>query len=404
MTDPLSVTELEDESLRNQFNHLIEAMNDIVRFDPNREEGAYEALNQRIHQTVTDKPILARIFNESNQSLLSSACANLNLESSHHVIKCLIQACPSALLFELPYDYISDGYTHIQILMIANHTEHCVLMPWIATNYTWVLDDKRCSQVVFKLLRMYLQRHYRTRCTSTTIQQFLEAYPRAFIQQHPDDGNILLNILVISRRRSRRFITPEVDADLFKWIADQSSSSTMLGTYSNGRTLLHFACMLLSRNKSCNSSAICKYLIQKCPESVRESGRVIHYLPIHLLQDGCGYRAIREVVVCLLREYPESYDIPPNNGSLPPSSVPFIQSIKPYLDKEKELQETAASLEESTSSLTEAVACNNDQLIRSASTIFDSWATSFINTTEDKLQLIPTQLQDMCNEGRESDE
>ena len=42
--------------------------------------------------------------------------------------------------------------------------------------------------------------------------------------------------------------------------------------------------------------------------------------------------------------------------------------------------------------------------MRSAFTVFDSWATSFVNSTEDKLQLISTQLQDMCNGGRESDE
>lgn len=87
-----------------------------------------------------------------------------------------------------------------------------------------------------------------------------------------------------------------------------------------------------------------------------------------------------------------------------PSSIPFIQSIKPYLDDEEELKETVASLEQSTSSLTKAVACTNDQLMRSAFAVFDSWATSYINSTEDKLQLISTRLQDLCNEGRESDD
>ena len=82
-----------------------------------------------------------------------------------------------------------------------------------------------------------------------------------------------------------------------------------------------------------------------------------------------------------------------------PSDIPFIQTIKPYLDKEKDIKETAVSLTDSTSSFNTAVACTNDQLMRSASTVFGSWATSFINTTEDKLQLISTQLQDMCNEG-----
>jgi len=130
-------------------------------------------------------------------------------------------------------------------------------------------------------------------------------------------------------------------------------------------------------------------------------------LPIHGFQDSCGYRAVREVVVCLLREFPESYDIPippsPFAGR-PPISIPFIQSIKPYLEEEQELKETAKSLVDSISSLTEAVACTNDKLMSSASTVFGSWATSFINTTEDKINSISVKLQDMCDEGRESDE
>ena len=130
------------------------------------------------------------------------------------------------------------------------------------------------------------------------------------------------------------------------------------------------------------------------------------FLPIHLFQDDCDYRVVREVVVCLLRGYPESYDIPQPYCHVyrPPSSIPFIQSIKPHLDEEKELKETAASLINCTSSLNEAVTCSKDDLMRSAFTVFDSWSTSFVNTMEGKVKLISTQLQDLCNEGRESDE
>jgi len=78
MTDPLRVNEV-DEELRQQFNQLMVEIEDIVTFDPNREEGAYDALNERIYQAVTEKPILARIVNGSNQSLLAVASTNLNL-------------------------------------------------------------------------------------------------------------------------------------------------------------------------------------------------------------------------------------------------------------------------------------------------------------------------------------
>jgi len=398
MSDPLLVNELEDESFRDQFNDLLEAMNDIATFDPNREEGAYEALNQHVLQTVTDNPILARIVNESNISLLAVACANLNLDTSHHVIKCLIRSYPVALL-GTSGDYIM----YRPIYMISRHPEHCVLLPWIASNYTWVLDHERCPRVVFKLLQMYGQRQ-RTSCTATTMKDFFQAYPRALTQK--DYGENVLHVILQG--------TQECEADLFKWIAERCPSSYLLEKDYQGLIPLHLACIALSQYEGSDSYEICKCLIRICPESVRTralklngDGDILKEqgLPIHFLQGGCRHRLAREFVVCLLREHPESYDIPhPLSGRGLPSSNPFIQSIKPHLDEEKELKETVASLKESTSSLTKAVTCTNDQLMRSAFTVFDSWATSYINSTEDKLQLISTRLQDLCNEGRESDE
>lgn len=296
MSDPLRVNELEDE-LRDQFNDLLEAMEGITTFDPNREEGAYEALNQRIYQAVTEKPILARIVSNRGGYLLKSACINLNLDTSHDVIKCLIQAYPSALLVGH-----SDGYTiHMPIYMIAGHPEHCVLMSWIASNFTWVLDHEQCVQVVFWFLRTYSQRQ-RTSCTSTTIKDFFEAYPQAFTLQDPNGDNVLHKILLRLHDDNRI----ECDADLFKWMAEQCPSSTLLETNFNGCTPLHYACNSLARHKGNDSSEICKYLIQKCPGSVKLANR-LDYLPIHCLQINCEYRLVREVVICLLREYPESY-------------------------------------------------------------------------------------------------
>ena len=391
MTERLRVNELEDESLRDQFNDLLEAMEGITTFDPNREEGSYEALNQRIYQAVTDKPILARIVDERDEweSLLSTACSNLNLATSHHVVKSLIQAYPRALIT------VSDNGT--PLYMIAYHPVHCVLIPWIVTNYPWVLDHERYIQVVFGLLRMYAQRQ-RTSCTSTTFKQFFEAYPRAFTQQHPNYGTILHMVLKSINRND-----PGCEVDLFKWVANRCGTS-LSETDSDGNTALHLACKSLSRYKGRDSSEICKYLIQKCPCSVQMTARD-HYLPIHYLQGDCGYRFVREVVVCLLREYPESYDMPAGDDQNQSSiDIPFILSIKTHLDEEKELKETAKSLMDSSSSFTEAVACSKDDLMRSAFTVFDSWSTSFVNTMEGKVKLISTQLQDLCNEGRESDE
>ena len=396
MTSQISINELEDDELRQQFNHLMEAMKDIVVVNPEREEGEYEALNQRIYQEVTDKPILARIV------------SNINLDISHDTIKCLIQAYPSALL-RPP----SDSRRQARPLYeIVSHPEHCILMPWIATKYTWVLDDEYCLEhpPVFAFLYMYVDG---TRCTSTTVREYFEAYHLALNQLDDGNSNTLHVILGASN-------TQEYEATLIKWMVERCPGRFLLEKDSEGDTLLHLACLRLSvcfRSSESmemrrDSEEICKYLIDKCPAAIRVYNNDAA-LPIHDLNRGCDYRVVREVVVRLLREYPESIDAMPQQGNRtdaqqlnarPPSDVPFIKSIKPYFDEEKELKETIASLEESKSSLTETVTSTNDQLMRSAFTVFDSWATSFINAAEDKLGSISVKLQDMCNEGLESDD
>ena len=282
--------------------------------------------------------------------------------------------------------------------MIAKHQEHCVLMPWITINHSLFLDQEfdRLGHPKFAhdLVDMYKARSV-TSCTAATVKNFFETYPRALTQLDPTFGSILHRVLKPTYQ-----IETECEVNLFKWLAERCPSSAMLQTDSIGSKPLHHACDSLVRHLGPDSSEICKYLIQKCPESVRESGRADSYpsrLPIRILSDRCDFAWVRVVVVCLLREYPESYDMQAYGRR--PSDIPFIQTIKPYLDKEKDIKETAVSLTDSISSFNTAVACTNDQLMRSASTVFGSWATSFINTTEDKLQLISMKLQEMCNEG-----
>ena len=382
----LRVNDLEDGELRSQFNLLLEAM---VSFDPDREEGTYEALNQRIYQEVTDLPILACIVTDAGESLLYVACRYLNLDSSHDVIKCLIKAYPSALL-DTPQTRLNRLYTQIPIYVIVNHPEHCVLMPWIATNYTWVLDHEQCLEYppVIDLIKMYTTTRPNS-CTSATIKQFFEAYPRAFTQKR---GSMTILHFVLKGTR-------ECEADLFMWMAERCSSSLLLENNSLGNPL-HLACSLLSKHKGHGWSGICKYLIRQCPAAVRMMN-TDDELPIHILLPKRDYQVVREVLVCLFRVYPKSFDMQGIGVSGPPSSYPFIQGIKPHLDEEKELKETVSSLADSASSLTKALSCTNDTLVRSAFTVFDSWATSFINSTEDTINSISVKLQDMCNEALE---
>lgn len=253
----LRVNKLEDKELRYQFNDLINAMEDIVSFDPIE---THEALNQHIKKEVTDKPILACIVNERGESLLSTACRNLNLNTSHDTIKCLIQAYPSALL-GTPEARLNRRYAQNPIYMIVNHPEHCVLMPWIATNHTWILNHESCLEYppVIDLIKMYTTTRPNS-CTSTIIKDFFEAYPRAFTQKR--GGMTILHFVLKGTR--------ECEADSFMWMAERCPSSIMSEKdYSDGkRNALHLACSLLSKHKGRDWSEICKYLVVKCPAAV----------------------------------------------------------------------------------------------------------------------------------------
>jgi len=305
--ESLSYDELQDDELKSQFVQLFDA---IHRIDSDSSEAEIiVALNDRVCREVTSKPILARII-KGNCSLLV-ACITRRFEQFHPAIKCLIEANPSVLLEESDNDIdniinypsaLLGGPEHYYIALvhiIAFHPTHCVLMPWIATNYQWVLDHELLLEIppVFNLLYRYAHRELGTTgYTSATIQQFLEAYPQGLTQVYDyDRGLTPLHAILL-------WGPDECELDLFKWIAKQCPSN-MLGTDNDGWTPLHIAChslayyllddthhvVISSRNE------ICKYLIAKCPESVRIPDND-GWLPIHLLLRHCQHPLVKEVL------------------------------------------------------------------------------------------------------------
>ena len=93
---------------------------------------------------------LARIVKEGNTSLLWFACFKLD-ELFHPAIKCIIESNPSSLLWETEY-FLSCVH------LISLGTSHCVLVPWIATNFQWVLDHEISHRFppVFNSLNAYI--------------------------------------------------------------------------------------------------------------------------------------------------------------------------------------------------------------------------------------------------------
>ena len=127
------------------------------------------------------------------------------------------------------------------------------------------------------------------------------------------------------------------------------------------------------------------------------------HLPIHFLLQYCQHQPVKEVVVCLLRDYPESYDIPAT-GDVVPSSIPFVNRIKPLLDEERELKENIAYLPEMSGVFQDEVEAENpSQLASSACDVFSDWATSVVQRLEARLQQVLTDLQDECNVEEEQD-
>ena len=115
-----------------------------------------------------------------------------------------------------------------------------------------------------------------------------------------------------------------------------------------------------------------------------------------------------EVVVCLLREYPESYDIPLRTaiGDVYISSISFIKLIKPLLDQERELKENIAYLQEVSGVFQDAVdgTDNPSPLASSTCEAFSNWATiTFVERLEAMLEQALTELQDECDEEEEQD-
>lgn len=187
---------------------------------------------------MTDQPNLSRVVSERQcQSLLSAAVSNLNLATSHRVIKCLIRANPTALLWLPTADAYDVAYhernSTIPIYMIVRHPVHCLLMPWIVTHYPWVLDHEYCLEhsPVFELLDMYKDRS-NNNCTAATIKQFFEAYPRAF---HMEDSHAYRYGYPIHRILAGVGLQ-ECEVDLFKWIAERCPSNLLLETNSDGYT------------------------------------------------------------------------------------------------------------------------------------------------------------------------
>ena len=371
-----------------------------------------------MHQ-ITANPILSRMATSKNLSVLDFACTctnNLSLEA----IKCLIAANPNALLWQSGQDN-EISVDDLIITKIAEHRSFCRLMPWIATNYSWIFDHELCLNLKELPIFSLLEQSRQNNCTPSVIGKFCEAYPKSLNQDSTIGYSPLHTLLCMNC-----YASSEAELfDLFKSLA-KLCPSVMSKRCSNGRTLLHDACTMLALVGDNLSRDICKFLLAECPHLVKV-GDNRSELPIHsllgqlyelrsqrevyrhfpslqpdqnnnkkvlvgLLIRTADWQTVMEVCVCLFRSYPDSFDMCSPDG-LVPSSIPFAQHrMKAYLNEEREeLTENINQLQEIANAFNEV---QNDIV----STIFNSWVSSLIEIWETKVEAISFKLEICSNE------
>jgi len=390
-----------DDDLQAQFDDLVARVHNFSH----PEIEVVTNFIEHVILEVTANPLLAKIFvAEDRSSLLMEVCTELHGhgDAFHPLIKFLIEVFPYALL------WVGED---CPVYAIAGHPVHCIIMPWIAENYSWVFDHEQCIEKppVYTLIRMY---GYRARegsiggikCTADTIKRFFWAYPQAHQQANqitlvnanyefsfgnemviPTGGGYPLHMILKGRR--------ECDFRLFEWLAEQCPDG-MLKTDCEGKNPIR-------HRGSTESLDICKYIIKNCPASIRVTGSR-EELPIHYLLRHCHHRSVLEVVTLLLREYPESFDLGTVPTNPPPSSVPFIQRAMPNLVEERELKDNANGLKEILEKFKIAVdegsSNNKSGLVGSAHNVFDSWATSCVQVLDLKKESISRNIEGLIDE------
>jgi len=142
----------------------------VYNINAHSSEEEIRALNKLIQHEVT------ALNPQSLSSLLSFLLMKSLNELFHPTIKVLIRAGPSALLWDY-HSHTSEKVIHI----ISRHPLHCVLMPWIADKYQWVLDHYLRGMPTkygpaFGLLHLYGSRS--GSCDDAIIRGYFESYPR----------------------------------------------------------------------------------------------------------------------------------------------------------------------------------------------------------------------------------
>ena len=409
--------------LGSKFRDLL---TEIIRFQPSNDppSAEYDDISQRIQSNINENPIFVHTVSETHLgcSLLQAMSTRLtDTELACPVIKFTIEKNPTALLWKGDIEPATPPISPLYTIA----SEHCTLMPWIATHFPHVLEHPEILK--FPPQCLLLGAYRGGRCNASIVRQFFEKFPQGLSQhvtpkqlfeqsfeagsEHwaPEtQGSLLpLNRVIFESERC--------DVDLFKWMASQFPEAALSKDFlSSGKTPLHVACESLGRDATSEEIStetkrrmkeIALFLIINHPRSIRIMDNM-NRLPVHFLVKRCNRRSVQEVMDPLLREYPESMNVPSNHFPTP-KSIPFVQQIGSLHDLERKLEEEVQSLKTMSDTLLHAASCSKSELWTSFPTVFETWAI-MRRSQECQHRInkeLPNEIRRICNlyEGEDPD-
>lgn len=181
----------------------------------------------------------------------------------------------------------------------------------------------------------------------------------------------------------------ECDADLFIWMA-RKCPEALLHRGLNGFNTLRSACSNLSITveeevdapSQCteNMARICRFLVSECPQLVRVKGKDGRGLPIHQLARRCNRPLVQEIIILLLKEYPECIEVKASSYLPNLEDVPFIQQVLPLIQLELKIEDERPRLTTASANLSLVVAGSSDDICDQVSVIFSAWVDECMDT------------------------
>lgn len=355
----------------------------------------FQELIACIQMKAAIHPTLARVVARDmhHSSMLTLLCDKAHTPLAHSTMKFLIERNPSALLWKRDnWEKMGIEYS-MPIYTMANHHAHHVLLPWIAQHFPWVFEHPDCQArpPTFDFIAQCVNG---IALNSALIRQYFTNYPQALSHVDQAQKSNPLHYFLGGFTECR--------LELFQWLV-QKCPSSLFQQNAQGWTPLHAACCALAESPTNNMKEICKFIIERAPQTVHIAA-FNGELPIHILKNRQNNAHVQEIILTLLRKYPESHSMATNDPkSYPtPGSHVFVATVVPFILEEQEVQESIVQLRKMPASLSVAFGGGADHGLESVCKVFSSWSKSKLDFLESRLKEIANELELICKSQRKA--